>query len=129
VLLWGSSIGDVKNKYPYIEENELGYFTDNNLSGEIVDRYFDFIDNKLCMVSVHYGNYSNNDLNILRKTLKKNYGIRLIKDDSIYTHWYINNKLNNIIVFEINKFQDNSLSCYYMNNQLVDVKVKNNNNE
>jgi hypothetical protein len=72
-LLWGSSIEDVKSKYPNIEKNGFGGYDDkNNLTGQIQSRMFFFYDNQLYAVLINYGTYNDDKLDLLKNNLQKN---------------------------------------------------------
>ena len=119
LLLWGSSKEEVKSKYPDVEEID-NYFFENNLNGKIKNRLFEFIDNKLFFVGVSYGSYSNEELDLLRNELEKNYGISLLEDNGTIESWHIKSNENNNIVFMINKLQNNIVNCSYINPLLRD---------
>jgi hypothetical protein len=123
MLLWGSSKEEVKIKYPDVKEAR--YDLDNtlreyNLNGKIKGRHFEFIDNKLFFVAVTYGNYNDNELDLLKKELHEDYGILLIEDNGTIEAWYIIKNENNEIVFVIDKSRNNIVNCSYINPVLRD---------
>jgi hypothetical protein len=128
MLLWGSSIEEFKNKYPDIEEfgnsDDQNFteqiFTEQNFNGKINARYFRYFNNKLYMVHVSYGNYSNNELDSLKDNLQKKYGINLIEDNGTIETWYLEGNEDTQIVFLINKVENNMLNCSYINPHLRD---------
>ncbi|MDR1859232.1 MAG: hypothetical protein LBQ69_07160 [Treponema sp.] len=124
-LLWGSSTEDLKNKYPNVV-NESGdniTFDEYNLNGKIW-RFFDFIDNQLWRVGVSYGEHSDDELDLLRKDLQKKYGISLIEDNGTIEAWYLESNEYNQIVFLINKLENNTINCSYINPPLMDLHWK-----
>ena len=125
-LLWGSSIEDLKNKYPNAinESGDNISFDEYNLDGKIW-RYFDFVDNKLWMVGVSYGEYSNDELDLLRNDLQKNYGISLIEDNGTIEVWHLEDNEYNQIVFAINKISNNAVNCSYINPSLREIYLRN----
>jgi hypothetical protein len=130
ILLWGSSIEELKNNYPNIEEFGVNtnMFTEYNLDGQIKGRMFRFINNKLFMIHVSYGEYSNNRLDLLRKDLQKKYGIFPIEDNGTIEAWYIKNDENDEIAFLINKLQNNTVNASYINPPLRDLDLYSNSN-
>jgi hypothetical protein len=126
-LLWGSSIEEVKNKYPNIEKSGFGGYEDdkNTLTGKMQSRFFRFYDNQLYMVLINYGTYNDNELDLLRNNLQKKYGIKLIEDNGTIENWYITDNENNATVFAINKIENNTVRCSYINPKLRDEYDKN----
>jgi hypothetical protein len=126
-LSWGSSIEEVKSKYPNIEKNVFGEYDDdkNNLPGQIQSRIFFFHDNQLYTVLVNYGAYNDDELDLLRNNLQKKYGIYLIEDNGTIESWYIADNENNTTAFAINKLEDNTVRCSYINPKLRDEHDKN----
>jgi len=116
-VLWGSSIEEVKSKYPNIEESYFGGYDDNenNLNGRIESRIFHFYNNKLYMVNISYGFYKKDEVDILKKELQKKYGDFLIKYDE---YWYVINKKNNQVVFSITYMGNYLVNCIYINQQI-----------
>jgi len=120
MLLWGSSKEEVKINYPNVEEFNNNFY-EHNLKGKVKNRFFEFINNKLFFVGVSYGNYSDNELDLLKNELQKNYGISLIEDNGTIEWWHIKSNENNNIVFTINKLQNNMVNCSYINPSLRDM--------
>jgi len=132
-LLWGSSIEEVKNKYPNIEKRGFNGYDDikNNLTGQIQSRFFRFYDNQLYMVLINYGTYNDAELDLLKNNLQIKYGKYLIEDNGTIENWYIADNENNAITFVINKIENNTVRCSYINPKLrdeYDKKYKNNGN-
>jgi hypothetical protein len=126
-LLWGSSIEEVKSKYPNIEKNGFGGYDDNrnNLTGQIQSRMFFFYDNQLYKALINYGTYNDNELDLLRKNIQKKYGIFLIEDNGTIEFWDIADNENNVTVFTINKLENNTVRGSYINPKLMDEADKN----
>jgi len=125
-LLWGSSIEALKNKYPNVvnESGDNSTFDEYNLNGKIW-RFFDFIDNQLWRVGVCYGEYSDEELDLLRKNLQKNYGLSLIEDNGTIEVWHLEgNDDYNQIVFAINKIKNNTVNCSYINPFLSEIHYR-----
>jgi hypothetical protein len=121
MLLWGSSIEQVKNKYPNIEKNGFdGYDDKNNLTGKIQSRFFRFYDNQLYMVLINYGTYNDDELDLLRNNLQRKYGIYLIEDNGTIETWYMEDNENNATAFAVNKLENNTVRCSYINPKLRD---------
>jgi hypothetical protein len=118
-LFWGSSIFEVKTKYPNLEVNIFGgFYDDNNFHGEMESRTFYFYKNQLYMVNVTYGMYTEKEVEILKNELQEKYGIFLIKDDVSIKYWYIINEKNNQVVFSITYMGDYLINCIYINQQI-----------
>jgi hypothetical protein len=120
MLLWGSSKQEVKYKYSNVEETGNEFF-EYNLNGKIKFRVFYFVDNKLYFVGVSYGEYNNDELDLLRSKIQKNFGIILLEDNGTIESWYIEDNENNAIVFTINKLRNNTVNCSYINPILRDM--------
>jgi len=116
-LLWGSSIKEVKSKYPNIKENMFGGYRDdeNNLNGKMQSRIFSFHNDQLYMVNISYGMYTEEEIDILRNELQKKYGDFLIKYDE---YWYVINEKNNQVVFVITYMGDYLVNGIYINQQI-----------
>lgn len=125
-LLWGSSIEEVKSKYPNIEKNPFGgYYDDkNNLLGQIKSRVFNFYNNQLFSVEISYGTYSDDDLNLLKNNFIKKYGSFNIEENGTIEDWFVINNENNQVVFVINKLQNNMIYCSYINPPLREENYK-----
>jgi len=123
-LLWGSSIEELKNKYPNVvnESSDNIIFDEYNLN-EKIWRSFDFLDNQLWRVCVSYGKYSEDELDLLRKGLQKNHGIYSIYDNGTIETWHLESNENNQIVFTINKIENNTVNCSYINPPLMDLQM------
>ena len=126
-LLWGSSLEEVKSKYPNIEKSSFGgYYDDkNNLTGKTQSRFFRFYDNQLYMVLINYGTYNDDELDLLRSNLQKKYGIHLIEDNGTIESWYMADNENNTTAFTINKLENNTVRGSYINPKLRDEHDKN----
>jgi len=123
-LLWGSSTDDLEKKYPNVV-NESGdniTFDEYNSNGKVW-RSFDFIDNQLWRVCVSYGEYSNDELDLLKKDLQKKYGIFLIEGNDTIEFWHLESNEYNQIVFAINKLKNNTVNCSYINPPLRDLQM------
>jgi hypothetical protein len=120
MLLWGSSVEEVKSKYPDIED--FGNNDDNYILKYIPDggKYFHFFNNQLFMVHVFGGIFAGDKLDALKNDIQKNYGIYLIEDNGTIESWYIINNENNAIAFTINKIENNKVYCSYVNPKLRD---------
>jgi hypothetical protein len=141
-ILWGSSLEEVKNKYPNIEEPVLNIelirnleriealyehnkaFYEPKLDGKIKFRNFEFIDNKLFAVYVSYGSYSSEMLELLKEEIEKKYGKITTEDNGTIESWYIVNTENNLIVIVINKLQNNVVNCSYIYPPLNEENLK-----
>jgi hypothetical protein len=124
-LLWGSSTENLKNKYQNVV-NESGdniTFDEYNSNGKIW-RFFDFIDNQLWRVGVSYGEFSDDELELLRKDLQKKHGISLIEGNDTIEIWHLESNEYNQIVFAINKLKNNTVNCSYINPPLRDLHWK-----
>jgi len=119
-LVWGSSINEIKKKYPNVEESGYNCFNEINPDERIKARFFNFYNNQLFWVGVSYGSYTAEELNILKKELQKKHGDFLIEDNGTIESWYIKRDNNNEIVFLINKLQNNTINCSYINPSLRD---------
>jgi hypothetical protein len=125
MLLWDSSIEELKNNYPNIEEFGVNnMFTEYNLDGQIEFRIFHYFNNELFMVAVSYGKYSNDRLDLLRKDLQKKYGTFTIEDSGTIEAWYLELNEYNEIVFLINKLENNTVRCSYINPSLRDESLR-----
>ena len=76
------------------------------------------------MVYVHYGQYSNEKLKLLKNNIQKIYGIKLIEDNGTIESWYIENNEYNSIVFLINKLENNTIRGTYQNPELRKIYDK-----
>ena len=93
-LLWGSSIEDVKEKYPNVSswagssyaETSFG---EDNPKGPIIFRSFEFINNQLFMVHVSYGSYTDDMLELLKQDIIAKYGKITIEDNGTIERWDI----------------------------------------
>ena len=125
MLLWGSSIENMKNNYPNIEEfSNNNMFRECDLNGQIKFRLFSFTNNKLFYVAVSYGEYNNEEMELLKNNLQEKYGIYLIEDNGTIETWYINSNKDNQIVFNINKIENNTVNCSYINPTLREIDDK-----
>ena len=123
MILWGSSKDEVKIKFPNVVERDYPFdniLWEMNLNGQIKQRYFKFYNNKLYLVRVSYGNYNDDELNILKNKLEKVYGIKLINENETSEFWHIKDNENNIIVLSIDKFNNKMVNCSYINSVLMD---------
>jgi hypothetical protein len=127
-LLWGSSLKEVKNKYANVVETmNIGIikeFDEGNIDGQIKYRSFQYINNKLFIVHVSYGNYSSEMLELLKENIIKKYGKIKIEDNGTIESWYIENNKNNEIVILINKIENNVVNCSYIFPPLRDESLK-----
>jgi hypothetical protein len=119
-LLWGSSIKEVKSKYPNITESMFGGYDDdeNNLNGKMQSRIFSFHNNQLYMVNISYGMYTEEEVDILMNELQGKYGNFLMEDDVSIKHWYVINEKNNQAVFIITYMGNYLVNCIYINQQI-----------
>jgi hypothetical protein len=127
-LLWGSSLEELKSKYPNVVETmNIGIikeFDEGKMDGQIKYRGFQFINNKLFMVLASYGNYSSEMLELLKENIVKKYGKITIEDNGTIESWYIENNKNNEIVILINKIENNVVNCSYIFPPLRDESLK-----
>jgi uncharacterized Rmd1/YagE family protein len=124
-LLWSSSRENFQKKYPMVSEfGDNNIYFENNLDGKITSRFFDFLDNQLWRVGVCYGEYSDDELDLLKKDLQKKYGIYLIEDNGTIETWYLENNEHTQIVFNINKIEHNTIYGSYLNPPLRDLDRK-----
>jgi hypothetical protein len=123
-LLWGSSIEQVKSKYPDIEN--FGNSYDNYIVKYIPNRkkYFHFINNQLFMVHVFCGIYSGENLTLLKKNIRNKYGIYSIEGSGIIERWLIAYSDNNMTNFAVN-IENNKVRCIYIYPKLLDEYNKN----
>jgi len=147
-LSWNSSIDEVKEIYPNLneysisarlKENENDFslllffpiifsnkdsifyeIIEEGLYGEPVqDRDFYFLENKLYKVSVNYGNYNQDELDLLKNNFKKKYGKKFTVDNyEAMDIWGVNiDKKNRIVLY----IRDNNVSGLYISPYLSDI--------
>ena len=123
-IRWGSSTEELRKKYSNVvnESGDNVSFDEYNPNGK-VRRSFHFIDNQLWGVFVSYGEYSGNDLDLLRKDLQERHGINSISDNGTIETWDLESNEHTQITFITNKLINNTVNCSYMNPPLRDLQM------
>jgi hypothetical protein len=123
-IRWGSSPEELKRKYPNVvnESGDNMTFDEYNLNGKVW-RSFRFIDNKLWGIFVSYGEYGEDELDLLRNDLQEKHGISSIHDNGTIETWDLGNNEYTQIVFVTNKLMNNTVNCSYLNPPLRDLQM------